>query len=73
MEIKDTLIGKGDLAGFSPFYFLLGEVASENLAIFAVNLLGIFIVQLLNKCPWEGGAFIEQMDSSVLFQENGHL
>ena len=30
---------------------LVGEVASENLAIFAANVLGIFIVQLLKKCP----------------------
>ena len=30
---------------------LVGEVASENLAIFAANVLGIFIVQLLKKMP----------------------
>ena len=30
---------------------LVGEVVSENLAIFAANVLGIFIVQLLKKRP----------------------
>ena len=30
---------------------LVGQVASENLAIFAANVLGIFIVRLLKKCP----------------------
>ena len=34
---------EGNLASFSSFFFLIGEVASENLPTFAANLLGIFI------------------------------
>ena len=35
---------------------------------FAAHVLGIFIVQLLKKCPVWGWAFFEQLDSSALFQ-----
>ena len=47
---------------------LVGEAASENLAVFAANVLGIYIVQLLKKMPLLTWGIFEQLDSSVLFQ-----
>ena len=44
-------LGEGNGAFSALCLLLVGEVASENLAIFAANVLGIFIVQLLKKCP----------------------
>ena len=43
-------MGEGILAVFILSLVLEGEVASEYLATFAANVLGIFIVQLLKKC-----------------------
>ena len=44
-------MGEGILAVFTLSLVLEGEVASEYQATFAPNVLGIFIVQLLKKCP----------------------
>ena len=43
-------MGEGNRALLALCLPLVGEVASENLAIFAANVLGIFLVQLLKKC-----------------------
>ena len=48
---RATLMGERNGAFLALCLLLVGEVASENLAIFAANVLGIFIVQLLKKCP----------------------
>ena len=44
-------LGERNRAFLALYLLLVGEVASENLAIFASNVLGIFIVQLLKKMP----------------------
>ena len=44
-------MGEGILAVFTLSLVLEGEVVSEYLATFAANVLGIFIDQLLKKCP----------------------
>ena len=44
-------IGEQTRAVLALSLLLVGEVASENLPVFAANVLGIFIVQLLKKCP----------------------
>ena len=46
------LVSMGEWNGaFLALLLLVGEIASENLPVFAANVLGIFIVQLLNKSP----------------------
>ena len=44
-------MGEGNRAFLALCLPFVGEVGSENLAIFAANVLGMFIVQLLKKCP----------------------
>ena len=46
-----TVMGERNWAFSALCLLLVGEVASENLATFAANVLGIFIVQLLKRCP----------------------
>ena len=43
-------MGERNRAFLALCLLLVGEVASKNRAIFAANVLGIFIVQLLKKC-----------------------
>ena len=44
-------MGERNGAFLALLLLLVEEVASENLPEFAANVLGIFIVQLLKKCP----------------------